>query len=308
MRETATSAFGSTWLVLALGLVAIAVAGSALARVVRAARPGKLVGAHVLGAFVACAVAALGTAGTVHRTRRAVDVGSESMGPVAREQARRAGHRVSLVDAALGTATGAVGLGFAIAAALSLLARRTELGRIVPDALRSGPDRTGQEPRSEARASSSLEADPNELSDEQSDSSFALGSLVLGGFATFGLAASAMPLLLPLPGRDLPDADPGWGLVEAEHELSEGNASLGCAKLWDALSSGANAERARVGNVDGMKRECVEQRLEWSLGGADPIEAKPALDALLAEGIDLEPALRTRVEQARDALDRSMAR
>ena len=223
------------YLLLFLGMIGIGIALGAVAALAGKSRAARGLGA---AAVILGAVIALGGAGGAYFGRSQVEraIEGESVSPVTKERIRRAGYAESRSAARLGLGCAVVPIGAGAIALLAGSARRRDAG-----------------------------------AGAGAGSSWTLVAALLA-FAGVTVMAGMVPLMGPLPGRDLDDAT--WRALEAG------------AEVLSAEKRGAAGEGA-PGAADDIGRRCrrLEEVIGETRGVADPKDLRAAADRCIDVGI-----------------------
>lgn len=244
------------WGLLALGLSAISVGVVAVSapKGVRALHVGML-------ALVLVVVTGTITVGSVMRQRVAIDRSTDDLTAEDAEHARKAVYDETLTLAKLGGALAAIGLVLGAAA-------------VVRGAL-----------------ADYAEAEKNGESDEWT---IPLGAAVLAAIALFSTVAAATPLVMGMPGKNVPAAQKK--IADAEKLLEAGSFSEGCSMLEQAFQEGAAVDGPRKDTIGGLVTECFNQRIDRALA-SEPGARKTELEGLKASKLPLDDAQRKRVDE-----------
>ncbi len=133
-----------------------------------------------------------------------------------------------------------------------------------------------------------------------------LGAMVLGGVCAFSVIATATPLWIGTPGKNLATDDPARRFVTAEEHLGEGRIGPACTEIDEAFRAGAKPERAQVRSVDALVSECFEQKMEQALSASSLEERNRELEWLAASALPFTEGQRARLEKER-SLSRELA-
>jgi hypothetical protein len=243
-----------------VGLGFAALATGLLALAVSRSAPGLWVGLVSLVLTLACSSTAL--VGTI-AGRAKVDRQAAELSVTEAQRARDEGYRLTrdIAEAGFGFGLSSLLLGGA-GTAIALLRRR----RKDPEALGLG---------------------------------LPLGAMVLGGVCAFSVIATATPLWIGTPGKNLAADDPARRFAIAEEHLAEGRIGPACTEIDEAFRGGAKPERAQVRSVDALVSECFEQKIDQALNATSLEDRNRELEWLAASALPFSEAQRARLERER---------
>ena len=269
------------WAIAFLGLIGLVVGFVAVARI--AARHRAAFGSGLAAMLVACLVAAVAIFGN-WRARRSVDaaVTGAAIAPTQAERIQRLGYEEAQSISILGLGFAALPLLLGASAAFASARRRKEapLGGI--------------------------HAPPEAQAESDGGARVIAAGLVLGAFAVTYLGA-ALPLIVPLPGRDWPYDDPRWAVLDATYEVMNGkDLDEHCQRLEDSLDGirrrGRQPDTSEGPELPTAAGRCVDERIRKIETYPEASARKAALEELAKSSLVLDQEQRKKVNDAADSV------
>jgi hypothetical protein len=260
------------WAIALVGLIGLLLGLVAVARIAAGQRAAFALGLMVM--LMACLIAGVAILGN-WRDRRLVDeaITEPSLTPSQAERVQRLGYEEAQGISKLGLAFAALPLLLGAVTAFASERRRKEapLGGIYTP------------PEAQAHVIAA--------------------SLVLGAGAVTYLGA-ALPLFVPLPGRDWPYDDPRWSVLDATHEVMSTNApDAFCNSLENSLDhlrrlGRPQPDASEAPELPAATGRCLDQRI-WNIEGyRTAADRKVGLEALAKSSLVLDEEQRKKVHDA----------
>ncbi|UQA56194.1 AgmX/PglI C-terminal domain-containing protein [Polyangium aurulentum] len=266
------------WALALLGLIGLVMALVAVARI--AARQHTAFSSGIAAMLTACLIAGVAIFGNWN-ARRLVDaaVTGAAIAPSQAERIQRFGCEEAQSISQLGLAFASLPLLLGAIAAFASTRRRKEapLGGIY--------------------------APPEAQVESDGGARVIAAGLVLGAGAVTYLGA-ALPLFIPLPGRDWPHDDPRWPVLDATYEVMSSSApDAPCQSLEDSLDRLRRLGRPPPDASEGPELlaatgRCLDERIRNIEGYRTAADRKAGLDALAKSALVLEEEQRKKVDDA----------